>query len=132
MQFCQGSAPSPALLFTGMKKGTEHFSAVHIVLRCLKELLKSMWGGGESKEESQKRQGQGAYERRVPEVHLQSRAVSSTNTSNTSTLLPPSLLGSPSAGLGAHLLGKVRKFQQYYWSAGYFFSQVFCPQCTKH
>lgn len=57
MQFCQGSAPSPALLFTGMKKGTEHFSAVHIVLRCLKELLKSMWGGGRAKRNHRRGKG---------------------------------------------------------------------------
>lgn len=114
------------------EKGNRALFSCTYSIEVSKRIIKKHVGWGESKEESQKRQGQGTYERRVPEVHLQSRAVSSTNTSNTSMLLPPSLLGSPSAGLGAHLLGKVQKFQQYYWSAGYFFSQVFCPQCTKH
>jgi len=72
-----------------------------------KRIIKKHVGQGESKEESQKRRGKGACERRIPEAHLKSKAARSTNTSNTSTLLPPSLPGSPSAGLGAWLLSKV-------------------------
>lgn len=110
MWFCQGSAPSPALLFTGMKKGIEHFSAVHIVLRCLKELLKSTQGGGRAKRNHRSRKG--VCEGRISAMHLQSKAASSMDTSNTSTLLSPSLPDSPSAGLGVHLFSKVWKFWQ--------------------
>lgn len=36
-----------------MKKGMEHFSAVHTAQGCLKEFLKRMWGGGEQEGNSE-------------------------------------------------------------------------------
>ena len=113
MQFCQGSASSPALLFTGMKKGIEYFSAVHIVLRCLKELLKSMWGGGRAKRNHRRREGReharGGSQKHIYNPRQPAQPIPLTPQHCS---FPPSFPGSPSAGVGAHLLSKVWKTGQ--------------------